>query len=54
VLVSFGMGIHSSRRLWTQKELLEQLFAHYEYLVEDLRAELPLKRIWAVAAQGKD
>ena len=37
-------------RLWTQKELLENLFAHYERLDEDLKAELPLKRIWSVAA----
>ena len=40
-----------SVRLWTQKELLEQLFAHYDNLDEDLKAELPLKRIWTVAAQ---
>jgi restriction system protein len=38
-------------RLWSQKELLEQLFAHYDHLDEDLKAELPLKRIWMVAAQ---
>jgi restriction system protein len=38
-------------RLWTQKELLEALFAHYEALDDDLKAELPLKRIWTVAAQ---
>ncbi len=38
-------------RLWSQKELLEQLFAHYDQLDEDLRAELPLKRIRTVAAQ---
>ena len=37
-------------RLWTQKELLEALFANYERLDEDLRAELPLKRVWMVAA----
>ena len=41
-------------RLWTRKELLEQLFAHYDQLGEDLRAELPLKRIWTVAAQGEE
>jgi restriction system protein len=41
-------------RLWTQKELLEQLFAHYEHPDEDLKAELPLKRIWTVAAQDGD
>lgn len=38
-------------RLWTQKELLEQLFVHYEHLDEDLKAELPLKRIWTIAAK---
>lgn len=38
-------------RLWTRKELLEQLFAHYDHLDEDLKAELPLKRVWMVAAQ---
>lgn len=38
-------------RLWTQKELLEQLFVHYDHLDEDLKAELPLKRVWMVAAQ---
>jgi restriction system protein len=37
-------------RLWSQKELLEQLFAHYDQLSEDLKAELPLKRVWMVAA----
>ncbi len=41
-------------RLWTQKELLEQLFAHYDRLDDDLKAELPLKRIWTVAARGED
>jgi restriction system protein len=41
-------------RLWTRKELLEQLFAHYADLDEDLRAELPLKRIWSVAVPGEE
>jgi restriction system protein len=41
-------------RLWTQKELLEALFAHYDNLDDDLKAELPLKRIWTVAAQDKE
>lgn len=38
-------------RLWTQKEFLEALFANYDRLDQDLKAELPLKRIWTVAAQ---
>lgn len=36
-------------RLWSQDDLLEQLFAIYDKLDEDIRAELPLKRIWSVA-----
>jgi len=40
-------------RLWTQKDLLEQLFAHYDKLDDDLKAELQLKRIWTVAAQDE-
>jgi restriction system protein len=41
-------------RLWTQKELLEALFAHYDHLDDDLKAELPLKRIWTVSAQDDE
>ncbi|MCL5272731.1 MAG: restriction endonuclease [Gammaproteobacteria bacterium] len=38
-------------RLWTQKELLEALFTQYDRLDDDIKAELPLKRIWTVAIQ---
>ena len=41
-------------RLWTQKELLEQLFSSYDHLDEDLKAELPLKRIWTIAVQEEE
>jgi restriction system protein len=41
-------------RLWTQKELLEALFTHYDQLDDNLKAELPLKRIWTVAAQDEE
>lgn len=41
-------------RLWTQKELLEQLFVNYDRLDDDLKADLPLKRIWTVAAQEEE
>lgn len=41
-------------RLWTRKELLDALFAHYDKLDADLKAELPLKRIWTVAAQEEE
>ena len=36
-------------RLWDQDDLIEQLLDHYEDLDDQLRAELPLKRIWTVA-----
>ncbi|MCH9651898.1 MAG: restriction endonuclease [Deltaproteobacteria bacterium] len=41
-------------RLWSQKELLEALFAVYDRLDEELKAELPLKRIWAVAVKDDE
>lgn len=41
-------------RLWSQKELLEQLFEQYERLDDDLKAELPLKRVWMVTTQESD
>jgi len=41
-------------RLWNRSDLLEQLFAAYDRLDEDIRAELPLKRIWTVATQDED
>jgi restriction system protein len=36
-------------RLWTQHDLLEQLFLNYERLDDEIKAELPLKRIWTVS-----
>jgi restriction system protein len=41
-------------RLWSQLELLEALFATYDQLDADLKAEIPLKRIWTVAAQDEE
>jgi restriction system protein len=38
-------------RLWSRNELLAQLFTSYDRLDEDIKAELPLKRIWTVAVQ---
>lgn len=36
-------------RLWDQQDLLDAIFVHYDEFDEDLRAELPLKRVWAIA-----
>jgi predicted Mrr-cat superfamily restriction endonuclease len=34
-----------SVRLWSRKQRLEKLVAHYEQLPEEIRLALPLKRI---------
>lgn len=36
-------------RLWTQDDVIEQLFSVYDSLDESIKAELPLKRVWTVA-----
>jgi restriction system protein len=41
-------------RVWDQKTLLDQLFQHYDQLDEEIRAEIPLKRIWTVVPDGTD
>tara|TARA_Y100000589_G_scaffold325729_1_gene364176 strand:- start:4067 stop:5116 length:1050 start_codon:yes stop_codon:yes gene_type:complete len=35
-------------RLWSQDDLLDQLFAVYDKLDDELKAQLPLKRVWTV------
>lgn len=41
-------------RLWNQNDLIDQFLAHYDKIDEDLRAEIPLKRVWAVASHDED
>lgn len=36
-------------RLWDQDDLIDALLANYDKIGEDLRADIPLKRIWTVA-----
>jgi restriction system protein len=49
------IALHFFRvRLWNQDDLIDQLLEQYGSLDEDLRAELPLKRIWTVAAQEEE
>jgi restriction system protein len=35
-------------RLWGREEIISALFATYDKLPEDIRAELPLRRIWTL------
>jgi hypothetical protein len=41
-------------RLWDQNAIIAALLENYEKLDEDLRAELPLKRIWTIATPEED
>lgn len=43
-----------SVRLWDQNDLIDQFLVNYDRLDEDLKAEIPLKRMWAVASQDTD
>lgn len=36
-------------RLWDQNDLIDQFLAVYDKLDDDIRAEIPLKRVWTVA-----
>lgn len=40
-----------SIRLWDQGALIEELLKYYERFDDELKAELPLKRIWGPAVQ---
>lgn len=37
-------------RVWNQDDLIEQLLDNYDKLDQDIRAELPLKRIWTMSS----
>ena len=37
-------------RLWGRDEVLNALFANYERMPEDIRAQLPLQRVWTVVS----
>jgi restriction system protein len=38
-------------RLWHARDVVDALLEHYDQLPEDLRAELPLKRIWTLVLE---
>lgn len=41
-------------RLWDQGDLVEAILQNYERLDEEIRAELPLKRIWTMVSDETD
>lgn len=41
-------------RLWDSDDLLDQLFALYDKLDDDLKAEIPLKHMWTIAVPDEE
>jgi restriction system protein len=41
-------------RLWNRDDLLAEFFSVYDKLDPDIRAEIPIKRIWSLAAQDDE
>ena len=41
-------------RLWDQDDLIRELLSNYSKLPEAVRAEIPLKRIWAATLPDED
>lgn len=40
-------------RLWNSADLIDQILEHYDALDADLRADLPLKRVWIAAREAE-
>jgi restriction system protein len=41
-------------RLWDREQILDALFSVYEKLPEEIRAELPLRRVWALVPEDAE
>jgi restriction system protein len=41
-------------RLWDRQDILDALFSVYEKLPEEIRAELPLRRLWTIVPEESD
>jgi restriction system protein len=35
-------------RLWTHKEIVDEFLANYDKMDDDIKLEIPLKRIWVI------
>jgi restriction system protein len=40
--------------LWDQGDLLEAIFKYYERFDDELKAELPLKKIWGLVSEVEE
>ncbi|MCP9236547.1 restriction endonuclease [Lewinella sp. JB7] len=44
---------HFYIRLWSEQDVLEQFYRHYDKLSEEWRVRIPLRRIWALVSEGE-
>jgi restriction system protein len=47
-------NVFFSMRLWDQGVLLNEIIRYYEQFEDELKAELPLKRIWTLVEEEDD
>ena len=45
---------HFQVRLWAASDLVQAIYRVYDKLGEEIQAELPLKRIWALVTDDRD
>ena len=45
---------HFTVRLWDSSDLVGAIYRNYDRLPADIRAELPLKRVWTLVAEDQD
>ena len=50
-VLSEGRKVYFEIRLWDANDLVQNLLDNYEKLREDIRAELPLKRVWTLVQE---
>lgn len=41
-------------RLWDSKNIIDELFANYDKLSEEIKAEIPLKKVWMLNVENDD
>jgi restriction system protein len=46
--ISEAKSLFFSVRLWDQGDIIDEIIRHYEMFNDELKAELPLKRIWGL------
>jgi restriction system protein len=54
VVLSEAKQGHFTVRLWDSRELVEAIYRNYERLSAEIQAELPLKRVWMLVAEGPE